>query len=498
MPLDLPPNQQVVWSPIPGRQHQFVTCPIEDILFGGARGGAKTDGVLGKWLMQAHRYKHHARGLMLRPELTQLDDVIQRSREIYEPLGGEYKQQAKTWTHPDGWTLRFRYVANLSDAAKYLGHSYTFIAVEELTEWADFRPIDKIRGTLRSAHGVPCQFVATANPGGPGHNKAKARYVDPVPGGMVPFYACALCSRAFQNGDYVCDCPEDQRAPIQRIYIPATLDDNPFLKHDPQYWRTVTASVAGDRELLRAWRKGDWNIKAGGMFDDIWRPCGVTIDPFDIPANWYVDRGYDHGDTAPNATIWFAESNGEEVTLRDGTSAWYPAGTLFAIAEDYGWNGEPNEGSRRTVAATAADIREREAAMKARGFVRGYIYPGPADSAIWAVQDGESIADRFEAHGIEWEKAPKGQGSRVAGWGKIREMMLNNAQALPAGTKAEWPGLYVFRTCPQTIRTLNDLPRDKRNRDDADTAAEDHLPDVVRYRCMAERSTATVGRLRGV
>jgi hypothetical protein len=38
---------QTVWQPQPGPQQALVDCPFPEIFFGGARGGGKTDGVLG-------------------------------------------------------------------------------------------------------------------------------------------------------------------------------------------------------------------------------------------------------------------------------------------------------------------------------------------------------------------------------------------------------------------------------------------------------------------
>jgi hypothetical protein len=39
---------RTAWQPQPGPQSSFVTCPVFEIMFGGARGGGKTDAVLGE------------------------------------------------------------------------------------------------------------------------------------------------------------------------------------------------------------------------------------------------------------------------------------------------------------------------------------------------------------------------------------------------------------------------------------------------------------------
>jgi hypothetical protein len=45
--------------------------------------------------------------------------------------------------------------------------------------------------------------------------------------------------------------------------------------------------------------------------------------------------------------------------------------------------------------------------------------------------------------------------------------------------------MHVFRTCNEVIRTLPALPHAKTgNPEDADTHADDHIPDALRYLCM--------------
>src|SRR4029077_10746008 len=82
------PDQAVVWSPGLNRaQWQLLECPIFEVFFGGARGGGKTDGVLGEWLSHANRYGENAIALMVRRSRTELVETIERSKQIYAPLG---------------------------------------------------------------------------------------------------------------------------------------------------------------------------------------------------------------------------------------------------------------------------------------------------------------------------------------------------------------------------------------------------------------------------
>jgi hypothetical protein len=91
---------------------------------------------------------------------------------------------------------------------------------------------------------------------------------------------------------------------------------------------------------------GDWDIVAGGMFDDLWRLDKHVIPATAIPMGWKVDRSFDYGSSKPFAVCWWAESNGDPLVYSDGSYINCPKGTVIHFNEFYGWNGEPNHGSR--------------------------------------------------------------------------------------------------------------------------------------------------------
>src|SRR6187200_194636 len=86
---------EVVWRPQRGPQHSLITCPYPEILFGGARGGGKTDGVLGKFALKEMRYGRGFNAVFFRREMPQADDLIERAKEIYVPTGAEWREQSK-------------------------------------------------------------------------------------------------------------------------------------------------------------------------------------------------------------------------------------------------------------------------------------------------------------------------------------------------------------------------------------------------------------------
>ena len=128
-------------------------------------------------------------------------------------------------------------------------------------------------------------------------------------------------------------------------------------------------------------------------------------------------------------------------------------------------------------------IAEREKAMGYR------ISAGPADSSIFDALPGKtSPAEEMNKHGATFVAADKSPGSRKPGWEIIRRLLQEAAKDRP-----EAPGMWVVDTCRQFIRTIPTLPRSDRDPDDADTNAEDHIADEVRYRCLATRHTFTIG-----
>jgi hypothetical protein len=477
------PSDRYAWRAQRGPQQALLASDVEDIFYGGARGGGKTDGLLGDFSEHAGRYGPHANGALFRRTFRELEKVIKRAIEIYTLLGWKYHETKKLWTAPSGATLELHYLDNDQDASQYLGDAWTWLGFDELPNWPFAEPIDKLTACLRSVHGVPCVKRSTGNPGGAGQNWVKARYIDPHPGGFTPYFTVL---DAEGNG-------------VWRLYIPARLEDNPkLMENDPNYWLRIVAAVGDNKPLLEAWRWGRWDIVAGGFFDDIWTMQVrlldgssisasdiIVIPPFAIPRSWAKSRSFDWGSTRPFSVGWWAESDGTSVMI-DAVERNFPPNTLFRIAEWYGWNGRPNEGLRMTASDVARQMAQFE---RQQGW---QVKAGPADSQIFEAQNGVCIADDMRRGGINWVAADKGPGSRINGWARMRQYMLASLKF-----PMEDPGLFIFDTCNHFIRTIPTLPRDPRKVDDVDTKAEDHVADEVRYRVMGPRTRSSVGRTSG-
>ena len=115
----------VAWSP-QERQRIFITCPYQEILYGGAAGGGKTDGLLGDFLNHANLYGKNAVGVLFRKSFPEFEEVLRRSNEIYGAIGATYKDKSKSWTFPNGATLRLAYIESYDDALQHRGFQYTW------------------------------------------------------------------------------------------------------------------------------------------------------------------------------------------------------------------------------------------------------------------------------------------------------------------------------------------------------------------------------------
>src|SRR5262245_42279977 len=136
--------------------------------------------MLGEWASHADLHGKNAVGLMVRRERVRLPETIERSRELYGPLGARYNDQDKMWRWPNGARLRFAYLECDADADAYQGHSYTRVYVEELGTFPSASPVLRLMATLRSGEGVPCGFGQPAIPAGPDTNGSKRVISTPI------------------------------------------------------------------------------------------------------------------------------------------------------------------------------------------------------------------------------------------------------------------------------------------------------------------------------
>jgi hypothetical protein len=109
----------------------------------------------------------------------------------------------------------------------------------------------------------------------------------------------------------------------------------------------------------------------------------------------------------------------------------------------------------------------------------GSILYGVLDSSLWHKRGdpGPSLAEQMIMRGCRWRPSDRSKGSRVSGKNEIH-------RRLQVDDFTEKPRLVFFNTCTNVVSQLPSLPLDKKNPEDVDTNAEDHLYDALRYGVM--------------
>lgn len=479
-----------VWTPNAGGQAEFLALDTLQAIATGDRGGGKTTLLLADFARDIGKHGPAWRGILFRQSFPQLDDVIVKSLALFRRAfpAARYNRGNHTWSWPGGEELLLRFIERPGDYWSYHGHEYPWIGFDELTTWPTLECFDLVKSLCRSSTmGVPRRIRATSNPWGKGHNVVKARFIDPDTG--------ATWDDSPPQSDLARDLGiEIKPLPTRRVRV--LLGENrPLMEADPNYRSNIAAAALSEGQL-RAWIAEDWDVVSGGMFDDVWDRSVHVVAPFEIPAGWRLDRSFDWGSSKPYSIGWWAESDGTEAKMPDGSKRLWPRGTLFRVAELYGWTGEPNRGLRHTSTEVARRIVETE---RESPLLRGRsVAPGPADPSIWTKDDrGVAVADSMETCGVRWMKADASAGSRVNGWQLVRTRLAaamerdgESARYRPRCLPMEEPGLFVFATCSQFLRTVPVAPRDERKPDDLDTESEDHVADEVRYRVAAAKAPA--------
>lgn len=471
------------------------------MFFGGARGGGKTDGVLGKWAIKESRYGRHFNAIMLRRTSVSSEDAIERSKEIFGPLGGKFNEAKLRWRMPNGGRVSFGYLDNTDDANEYQGRNITDAWVEEAGQYPSPGPIDLLFGVLRSAAGVPVQMILTANPGGAGQHWIRHRYnLAPFPKGPK------LLSRTLSDGS------------IHKFaVIPSRIGDNRLLLHrDPGYVSRL--HLVGSPQLIKGWLEGDWTAIEGAFFAE-WSNEQHVLTPFAIPDHWLRFRSGDWGSYSPFSIGWWAVV-GDDFDLRDrdqyevaersgggltgrqqgsvqgmagGTrTATLPRGALIRYREWYG-----TVGGKLTAEQVGKGIVTRERDDNSK------LSYGVLDPSAFSEDGGPSIAERindelFKAKLAGFTRADNSRVTRqtgdrdkagpMGGWDQVRSRLVGTAKRLDDGA-IDWsagrPALYAFATCKDFIRTFPVLQHDQNRAEDLDTDAEDHAADDCRYACLS-------------
>jgi len=501
---------RVAWQPLPGSQTLAICCPANEILYEGSRGPGKTDAQLLKFRSYVGLgYGRFMRGVIFDREYKNLDDLVSKSQRWFPTIAGpkavfKSSNSDYKWVWETGEELMFRQVKRPTDYWNYHGQEFPFIGWNELAKYptpelyeammscnrtsflpkesTPRRPANDMRKRGPNDQGfdtptgeplpdLPLMIFSTTNPYGPGHTWVKREFIDPAPAGVMQKKTQEVFNPRTQKREEITKT---------RVRLFGSYKENRYLP--PEY--VLELENIRDENKRRAWLYGDWDIVAGGAFDDVWREHTHVVPRFVVPNSWRIDRAFDWGSTHPFSVGWWAEANGEEALLQDGSTWCPPRGTLVQIAEWYGSEEiGRNSGLKLSAKKIAVGIGKFEQNLLDLGWIQTRPLAGPADNQIRNVTeaDVETIEIKMGKEGILWEHSDKSPGSRKNGLQLARDR-------LEASLDNEGPGLYFMDNCRASIGILPTLPRDEKDLDDVDTEAEDHVWDMIRYRTLASNN----------
>ena len=411
-------------------------------MYGGARGGGKTDAGMA-WLLR-HIDNPKYRALVIRKNAKDLSDWVIRARDMYQGTGAAFAYRPVEITFPSGAIIRTGHLKDENAYGQYIGHEYQRVVIEELNQIPKEELYLKLLSSCRSTvPGISTQVFVTTNPGDIGHAWVKKRFVDVAPDGET----------------YI-----DPKSGSTRVFIRARITDNPTLcEANPEYVEYLRTGLP--EHLRKMWFEGSWDVVAGQVFTE-WSDIKHVVKPFEIPSDWARWIGLDYGVNAPSAVGWYTQNYDGRVFLY---RELYMTGDEFHKA--FGAPLTPSRLARVIIKVTEKNKEEYQYCVADPSLWNRTI-SGRGSKAIEG--EGESIAETMIVVGL---RMIKGDNDRTNGLGRYREMLTT----APDGK----PWYQVFSKCRDTIRTIPSLPYDLRKEEDVDTDAEDHCYDRDRYFFMS-------------
>lgn len=242
------------------RQKEFLDLKCEEALYGGACGGGKTQALL-MYLAEGVKIPDYS-GVLFRRTLTQLqksnDSPITKSYALYRPLGGKYNSSKYRWTFPSGATIEFGHLPFEGSELNYQGPAYHRVAFDELTQFSEHQYTYLFsRMRMRKDFPVRMGIRAASNPGGPGHNWVKNRFVT------------SEAIKSIQNTSY--NEPSPRKFIFwmnpNRAFVPARVADNPSLDVDDYISRMRDNLTTILRQRLL---NGDWSAVEDAVIRAEW------------------------------------------------------------------------------------------------------------------------------------------------------------------------------------------------------------------------------------
>lgn len=449
------------YQPTP-KQAAFHASTANEILYGGAAGGGKTKALIMDALFRCLTYPNTT-AVVFRRSYRELEDTdIKEAQSSYPRELAKYNAGRHEYYLINGSKILFRHCENVADRFLYSGIEIQFLYFDELTSFEqEIYDFLKTRLRAKKTLGVTPIVRSASNPGNIGHGWVKKMFVDAGP--YMSIQTQKIYSEALHKNRI-----------IRSQYIPALATENPFITED-----YIFELEQKPESLRRALLNGDWDSFEGQVFKEFVndsahyedRKWTHVIAPFDIPLDWPRYMSFDHGYSKPFSVGWWAID---------------PAGRVYRYKEWYGCvPRQANKGIEITPKQIRQGIIDREDDEQKNNLRIVRI----ADPAIFDRSRGDSVADQMRPDGVNpGVFFQEGDNTRMAGKMELHERLHFDETGRP--------GIYIFNTCADWIRTVPNLPYDEKKVEDIDSNAEDHCYDETRYFLMEHKMLPTRKKVR--
>jgi hypothetical protein len=389
--------------------------------------------------------------LFLRRTLKQLEQIMNIAHRIFPQIdpGATWDAQRTTWTFSSGFHYQFGHVKESASWGDYMGFEFTMILWDELNTFEE-EQYNQINSRLRTADPVLGKMLKIRAMSNPTMRRDAGDSFSTKDPGWVKRHFVDPCPEGNKILAFTVRMRDGTKKKRTRIYLPATLYDNPDKEFVSQYEETLQAAKPHIRQALLF---GNWDAVVGAYWGEDWVPEVHICEPFEIPYEWPVFRSMDWGYKRPGCIHWWALDDEDN---------------LFCIRELY-FQLKTDQEMARAIRAVEEDMELWKNGKSA--------ILGPADNQLWEArgETGLSKAQVMARMGVPWVRASKGPGSRAHN----AERLLARIQAHEMSAKH--PGLKVFKTCRTLIRTLPIIQTDPTNAEQPMDGGEDHAVDSAMY-----------------
>lgn len=268
-------KRAVNWIPQSEPQWRAFLSRADELFYGGAAGGGKSDLVLG---MASECHQHSQ---VFRRIYPNLQGLMRRAREIIKDDARENKSD-RNWTWPDGRTLEFGAVQYEDDKTNWQGRPADLKAFDELPEFTESQYVFLCGWNRTTDISQRTRVISTGNPpldeSGSWVTRRWGAWLDPkhphpASDGELRWYATIDGQeKEFPNGAAIVYKGETIY-PRSRTFIRAMVGDNPFYSQDSRYLSVLQSLPEPLRSML-----------LHGNF-----AASAAPDPFQvIPTDWVL------------------------------------------------------------------------------------------------------------------------------------------------------------------------------------------------------------------